>query len=99
MLKDILGIAMKHTMFEVLKIAIIVEKHSSSLEWYVDTSLQLLEVAGDFVTEDVGHRIIQVVTNNESLQLYAVNKCYKVSLSDIVYLFPFLDDLSFCKNV
>jgi len=69
----------------VLKIAIIIEKHAPNLEWYVDKSLQLLEVAGDFVTEDVEHRIIQVVTNNESLQLYATNKCYQLVQERVIF--------------
>ncbi len=56
----------------------IAEKHSTTLEMYVDTTLQLLEVAGDFVTIDVEHRLIQVVTNTESLQTYASLKCFQV---------------------
>ena len=73
--------------FEVVKIAIIGEKHSPDLRWYVDTSLQLLEIAGDFVAEDVWHRIIQVVTNNEELQSYTAEKCFEVS-ADHFLSFP-----------
>jgi AP-2 complex subunit alpha len=33
--------------------------------------MHLLERAGDFVNEDIWHRVVQLVTNNESMQQYA----------------------------
>lgn len=36
---------------------------------YVDTTLQLIHLAGDFVADDVWHRIIQMVTNHKDLQV------------------------------
>ena len=55
----------------VLKIAILTEKYATDIQWYVDISLRLIAMAGDHVSDEVWQRIIQIVTNNESLQLYA----------------------------
>jgi hypothetical protein len=38
---------------------------------YVDVVLELLEKAGDYVSEDVWHRVVQLVTNNPAMQQYA----------------------------
>ena len=44
---------------------------------YVDVILQCISLAGDFVTEDIWYRVVQIVTNNEDLQEYAASTCYK----------------------
>jgi AP-2 complex subunit alpha len=56
----------------VLKIAILAERYATDAQWYVDMSLRLLSMAGDQVSEEVWQRVIQIVTNNEELQVYAV---------------------------
>ncbi|ETO31381.1 hypothetical protein RFI_05740, partial [Reticulomyxa filosa] len=61
----------------VLKIAILAEKFATDMKWYINIVLQLITVAGDFVTEDVWHRVVQIVTNNEDLQKYAAQKVYE----------------------
>ncbi len=38
---------------------------------YVDVALELLEKAGDYVSEEVWHRVVQLVTNNPAMQQYA----------------------------
>eukprot|EP01083_Nonionella_stella_P195358 719705_1 len=58
----------------VLKIAILAEKYATDYQWYLDVILKLLTVAGDYVSEDVWHRVVQIVTNNEELQSYAAEK-------------------------
>ena len=55
----------------VLKIAILAEKYATDAEWYVNTSLRLLNMAGDHVSDEVWQRVIQIVTNNEGLQEHA----------------------------
>lgn len=55
----------------VLKIAILVEKYTTKLEWYIDVTLQLLAIAGDHVADEVWQRIVQIVANNEALQEHA----------------------------
>ncbi len=45
---------------------------------YVDTALQLLERAGDYVSDDIWQRVVQLVTNNESMQQYAARNLIDV---------------------
>lgn len=58
----------------VFKIAIIAEKFSCDLEWYIDIMIQVILMAGDYVSEDVWFRIVQIVTNNQEIQDYACEK-------------------------
>ncbi|GIL70205.1 hypothetical protein Vretimale_3499 [Volvox reticuliferus] len=55
----------------VLKIAILAEKYAPSMQWYMDVVLQLLERSGDFVSDEIWHRAVQMVTNNPAMQEYA----------------------------
>ena len=55
----------------VLKIAILTEKYATDIQWYVDISLRLIAMAGDHVSDEVWQRVIQIVTNNEELHIYA----------------------------
>ncbi|XP_041994356.1 AP-2 complex subunit alpha-1-like [Salvia splendens] len=57
-----------------LKAAILAEKFAPDLSWYVDVILQLIDKAGDFVSDDIWFRVVQFVTNNEDLQPYAAMK-------------------------
>jgi AP-2 complex subunit alpha len=50
----------------------------SWLQWYVDVVLALLERAGDFCSDDVWHRMVQLVTNNEGSQSYAAEQVMEV---------------------
>lgn len=60
----------------VLKTAILAERYAPNLQWYVDTILQLINVAGDHISDDIWHRAVRIVTNNEELQGYAARKMY-----------------------
>lgn len=55
----------------VIRIAILTEKYATDYKWYVDTSLRLIAIAGNHVSDEVWQRVIQIVVNNESLQVYA----------------------------
>ncbi|CAN0900448.1 AP-2 complex subunit alpha-2 [Linum grandiflorum] len=57
-----------------LKAAILAEKFAPDLSWYVDVILQLIDKAGDVVSDDIWFRVVQFVTNNEDLQPYAAAK-------------------------
>ncbi|XP_022729205.1 AP-2 complex subunit alpha-2-like isoform X2 [Durio zibethinus] len=57
-----------------LKAAILAEKFAPDLSWYVDVILQLIDKAGDFISNDVWFRVVQFVTNNDDLQPYAAAK-------------------------
>lgn len=58
----------------VVKIAILAEKFSPGLDWYVDTMIQVILVAGDYVAEAVWYRIVQVVINNPDTHEHAAEK-------------------------
>ena len=55
----------------VLKIAILTEKYATDFQWYIDISMRLIAMAGDHVSDEVWQRVIQIVTNNDELQVYA----------------------------
>eukprot|EP00775_Hariotina_reticulata_P003331 gene3331-3608_t len=62
----------------VLKIAILAEKFAPNVQWYVDVVLGLLERAGDFCSDDIWHRVVQLITNNEGSQVYAAGQVVEV---------------------
>lgn len=40
--------------------AILAEKYATDYTWYVDVILKLIRIAGDYVSEEVWYRVIQV---------------------------------------
>eukprot|EP00878_Enallax_costatus_P038873 GHUV01044361.1.p1 GENE.GHUV01044361.1~~GHUV01044361.1.p1 ORF type:complete len:317 (+),score=114.18 GHUV01044361.1:444-1394(+) len=62
----------------VLKICILAEKFAPNVQWYVDVVLALLERAGDFCNDDIWHRVVQLITNNEGSQAYAASQVVEV---------------------
>jgi len=69
----------------VLKIAILAEKYAANLDWYVDTILQLITIAGDHVSDDIWHRLVQIVTNNKDLQEYAAEQMFRALQPKVVH--------------
>lgn len=61
----------------VLKIAILAEIFAPDSSWYVDTMLNLIRWAGDYVSEEVWHRVIQVIINRDDVQGYAAKTCFE----------------------
>lgn len=61
----------------VVKIAILAERFATVYSWYVDVILQLISIAGDFVSDSIWHRVVQIVTNNEDIQEYAVAMAFE----------------------
>ncbi|KAF2724567.1 Adaptor protein complex AP-2 alpha subunit [Polychaeton citri CBS 116435] len=66
----------------VLKIAILTEKYATDVKWYVDISMRLIAMAGDHVSDEVWQRIVQIVTNNEELQVYAAQNILQYCKAD-----------------
>ena len=62
----------------VLKVAILAEKYATDYSWYVDTILMLIRVAGDYVSDEVWHRVVQIVVNREDVQAYAAKTVFDV---------------------
>lgn len=65
--------------FQVLKVAILAEKYAVDYTWYVDTILNLIRIAGDYVSEEVWYRVIQIVINRDDVQGYAAKTVFEVS--------------------
>ncbi|XP_067849723.1 AP-2 complex subunit alpha-2 isoform X2 [Heptranchias perlo] len=61
----------------VLKVAILAEKYAVDYTWYVDTILNLIRIAGDYVSEEVWHRVIQIVINRDDVQGYAAKTVFE----------------------
>lgn len=63
--------------FQVLKVAILAEKYATDYTWYVDVILKLIRIAGDYVSEEVWYRVIQIVVNREDVQGYAAKTVFE----------------------
>ncbi|XP_071377816.1 AP-2 complex subunit alpha-2 isoform X2 [Centroberyx affinis] len=61
----------------VLKVAILAEKYAVDYTWYVDTILNLIRIAGDYVSEEVWYRVIQIVINRDDVQGYAAKTVFE----------------------
>ncbi|KAJ3593103.1 hypothetical protein NHX12_005440 [Muraenolepis orangiensis] len=61
----------------VLKVAILAEKYAVDYTWYVDTILNLIRLAGDYVSEEVWYRVIQIVINRDDVQGYAAKTVFE----------------------
>ena len=68
---------------QVLKVAILAEKYAVDYTWYVDVILNLIRIAGDYVSEEVWYRVIQIVINRDDVQGYAAKTVYEVSMFGI----------------
>ena len=69
---------------QVLKIAILAEIFAPDSSWYVDTMLNLVRWAGDYVSEEVWHRVIQVIINRDDVRGYAAKTCFEVRAHCVV---------------
>jgi hypothetical protein len=67
-------------LLQVLKVAILAEKYAVDYSWYVDTILNLIRIAGDYVSEEVWYRVLQIVTNRDDVQGYAAKTVFEVSI-------------------
>lgn len=68
----------RHLPSQVLKVAILAEKYAVDYTWYVDTILNLIRIAGDYVSEEVWYRVIQIVINRDDVQGYAAKTVFEV---------------------
>lgn len=62
---------------QVLKVAILAEKYATDYKWYVDVILNLIRLAGDYVSEEVWYRVIQIVINRDDVQGYAAKTVFE----------------------
>ena len=47
---------------QVLKVAVLAEKYATDYKWYVDVILNLIRLAGDYVSEEVTNIIIYILS-------------------------------------
>jgi hypothetical protein len=65
-------------------VAILAEKYATDYTWYVDVILNLIRIAGDYVSEEVWYRVIQIVINRDDVQGYAAKTVFEVFFLFIV---------------
>jgi AP-2 complex subunit alpha len=74
-----------------LKVAILAEKFANDYNWYIDVCLKMLELAGDYVSDDILYRFVQIIIGfenqetNPQLQIYACEKIIKLLEKEFVY--------------
>ncbi|KAM3140321.1 hypothetical protein pb186bvf_007481 [Paramecium bursaria] len=66
----------------VLKIAILAEKFADDLQWYINVIVRMINASGDFVTDYIWFRIVQIIVGftkepNQELQKYSALKLYQ----------------------
>ena len=67
----------------VLKIAILAERFRTDNDWYVDVVLSLITTAGDYVSEEIWYRVVQIITNEgDALQAYAAQKVWAALIAE-----------------
>lgn len=52
---------------------------------YVDVILNLIRIAGDYVSEEVWYRVIQIVINRDEVQGYAAKTVFEVNENIIFF--------------
>ncbi|XP_013379311.1 AP-1 complex subunit gamma-1 isoform X4 [Lingula anatina] len=59
------------------------EKYSPNRRWHIDTVMKVLTTAGNYVRDDVVSTLVQLVSQADSLQAYAVQNLYRAMRDDI----------------
>ncbi|KAG5518575.1 hypothetical protein PMAC_002971 [Pneumocystis sp. 'macacae'] len=54
-----------------VRIAILTEKYITECQWYVDIILKLINISGKYIGDEIWHRFIQVIMDNEKMQEHA----------------------------
>eukprot|EP01017_Pseudomicrothorax_dubius_P025065 TRINITY_DN2672_c0_g2_i1.p1 TRINITY_DN2672_c0_g2~~TRINITY_DN2672_c0_g2_i1.p1 ORF type:complete len:717 (+),score=215.11 TRINITY_DN2672_c0_g2_i1:67-2217(+) len=67
----------------VLKIAILAEKFANNLYWYIEVVVKLVSTSGDYISDDIWYRIVQIITGfgreataNRDIQRHAALKLF-----------------------
>lgn len=81
------------SLLQVLKVAILAEKYAVDYTWYVDTILNLIRIAGDYVSEEVWYRVIQIVINRDDVQGYAAKTVFEVRVEIFVCISLICDNI------
>mmetsp|Transcript_10770 Transcript_10770/g.39561 ORF Transcript_10770/g.39561 Transcript_10770/m.39561 type:complete len:868 (-) Transcript_10770:1170-3773(-) len=60
------------------KICSLVEQYAPDKQWHIDTIMQVLSKAGEYVPDEVCRRLVVTISNATELQGYSVRSLYKV---------------------
>ena len=60
-----------------LKTAILAERFPKDNSWYCDVIVDLMLYSGDYVSDDIWHRMVQIISQQEDIQEYAARKMYE----------------------
>lgn len=74
----------------VLKTAVLAEKYGKDLTWYLDVVVQLISHAGDYVSDEIWCRVVQVIAGfgtdiDIPLQTYAASKAFHAMVAGHVH--------------
>ena len=64
---------------------VLAEKYATDYKWYVDVILNLIRLAGDYVSEEVWYRVIQIVINRDDVQGYAAKTVFEALQAQAVH--------------
>ena len=78
-----------------MKVAILAEKYATDYTWYVDVILNLIRIAGDYVSDEVWFRVIQIVINRDDVQGYAAKTVFEVSVAVFSLLLLLYNQITF----
>lgn len=73
-----------------LKVAILAEKYATDFKWYIESIVKMIELAGEYVSEDIIFRFFQLMKGfenqpqDELIQIYAVEKIIKLLEKDFI---------------
>eukprot|EP01091_Cochliopodium_minus_P019800 TRINITY_DN8439_c0_g1_i1.p1 TRINITY_DN8439_c0_g1~~TRINITY_DN8439_c0_g1_i1.p1 ORF type:complete len:831 (-),score=268.79 TRINITY_DN8439_c0_g1_i1:48-2540(-) len=58
------------------KLCMVTQKYAPNKQWHVDTILKVMSLAGRYIPEEVVSNVVSLISSNEEIQLYAVQKLY-----------------------
>tara|TARA_R110002050_G_scaffold186792_2_gene321125 strand:- start:414 stop:1001 length:588 start_codon:yes stop_codon:yes gene_type:complete len=58
------------------KICLVTEKFAPNRKWHLDTIVRVLSIAGEYIHDDVVSSLVGMISQNEALHAYAVQKMY-----------------------
>lgn len=65
----------------------------------MDTILNLIRLAGDYVSEEVWYRIIQIIINKQEVQGYAAKTCFEVCCYWCCYSYLYVRVQCHCLSI
>jgi len=61
------------------KLCMVTQKYAPTKQWHVDTILKVMSLAGKYIPEEVISDVVSLISSNEDIQLYAVQKLFSAT--------------------